>query len=214
MKHYSIFLFILLFTIAFQISCKKNPVEHQPPQPVYEYFPNTVGSWWKYARYDSTENILDTVTIYITKNVQLPNGLTGKVWKTDYSSDTNDYGQSICFRNGDTISEYGYFDDIIDSTIEDYIVILPIEIGQRWKTPVFDSSVVVEQDSINVLAGEFYCFQIYRRYYLDIEENYDRKWFCPKVGFIKLYLNPPNFAPNVESHFSYELLSYHIEPVK
>lgn len=144
------------------------------------YFPNSVGSYWVYERYDSLAEKLDTVTVSITGDT-LHYGKNYKIWEYVYS-----FGIDTLFviQNNDTVIFYMPWVDWIYQ-----VYILPFETGNTWANPDFfeDSSFVSDKQDITIDGIKYHDVYIIDRKASGPNENLTEKiWIKPKAGLLKL----------------------------
>lgn len=207
-----------LFFIFFQFFAGCNKDTTKPNKEASEYFPNTVGDYWEYDVYDSSDirnypnyHGLYTVKISITGIKPLVDGKDATVWQYQYP-----WGTDINFIRieGDTIKIY---DTVYSKTIRNLefprsIFLIPFSDGQRWdgKLLAIDTSHVAFQSTIATSSGVFTNgFKIYH-YYLgpNIEHN-DLYYFVPKIGMVKIYYNHYDFAPTTQ--ILWQLKKYYLK---
>lgn len=171
--------FILILSVIF-ISCKKdnaqseNQVENIGSS---EYFPNSVGDYWKYKYSDSLGNSTSFVDVNIVGNKTLPNGQVAKVWVFKFTSnvDTN-----YVYQIGDTIRFLNVYLEVVNTYVT------PLTLNNKWENSfLFDSIEVKEQrtfilnkknfDNSFLLNEHGYGFN----YFLTRVE-----WFCPNIGML------------------------------
>jgi hypothetical protein len=209
MKSYFTFCTIFVSLICLQLSCKKNTTEvkHEQPKEI-EYFPNAIGSWWKYERYDSLNGIRDTVTATIVDTTTFADGSKMKIWK--YTSNIDS-----------TLEQDYYYAGIRNDTLR---FISPYQYGFRYPLPLkvgiitdtqFDSLHVIQIDSLTITSGIFdSTYQIYFSLMCGDECSQEsRLWFAPTIGFVKINHSLINWPFEFRKEF-WQLLSYHLVPPK
>ncbi len=170
---------ILIFS-AFFIGCSKdsNQIQNQNENTnAIEYFPNTVGDYWKYKYVDSLNNTSSYVDVNIVDNKILPNGQTAKIWLFAFPDhiDTN-----YVYQISDTVRFLNVYFDIINTYV------IPLIKNNKWKNSfLFDSIEVTDQqtfilnkknfDSSFLLNEHGYSFN----YWIIRTE-----WFYPNVGML------------------------------
>ena len=172
-------------------------------------FPNYVGSYWKYVRYDSLswpDTVrIDTVLVSIVDTTVLSNDETASVWVYEFEDRPDTQYVSIV---NDTVRVYRN----AEPSYLDYIYIFPLEVGKSWGTTVWDSSRVVDEEEITVPFGTFQkSFRVDRLatgtvdYYLSTSA-----WIVNKVGMVQL--NRFIYGIGPLAHDRWELLNYEINP--
>lgn len=168
-------------------------------------FPNTVGTNWVYAIYDSVRQQADTVDITIIGSRFDPFGTTI----------TTLWFQSSAYSG---LGSVGYYKD----TVRLYggwgfgrTFVFPLVVGKSWGFDFrrgWDSVRVVSLDSITVPAGQFSkcLFLLGRSYQVGpVATYYTKTWFVPKIGIIKMYTYGGSAGPR-ETSVVWSLLRYHI----
>lgn len=150
-------------------------------------FPNTIGTYWTYARKDSIYYnhtvINDTVTILIDSLMFLENDQVASYWTEFY----NHYlFNSVVFERNDTI----YFYELIDNEWLNFSFYfpLPIRIGNEWSPSQWETFHVDSIEIIEVPAGVFnYCFRIMHQIFAHNDVSSEIYWYQPYIGIIKYF---------------------------
>jgi hypothetical protein len=190
----------ILMIIALN-ACSKDAIKGNSQASTY--FPNSVGDYWEYDVYDSSQLLQQddlrnyTVKVSIVGTKKLLDNQDATIWQYQYpwGNDTN-YVRIV----GDTVK---IFDLIYSRYLEDLsyprqIFLLPFEDKKRWdgKLLWIDSSHV---SFITPLMTQFKtydsCFKIYRHYIGPNIEDNDDYWFKPNVGMVMIHYNDYDFAP-------------------
>lgn len=194
---------VIGLTIIIFFSCSKDAV--QKNIQATEYFPNSIGDYWEYDVFDSsqiqqqsTNSRNYTVKVSIVGTKKLLDNLDATIWQYQYpwGNDTN-YIRIV----GDTVK---VFDIIYSSYLEDLnfprqIFLLPFEDDKRWngKLLYVDTfHVTLKTNVITDFNNYDSCFKIYRHYLGPNLEFTDDYWFKPNIGMIKIYCNEYNLGPN------------------
>ena len=209
-KFLTLVVHILLCVLTLsQLSCKKHTTEPKhTAQTKIDYFPNEVGSQWKYSRFDSLSNVRDTITITIVDTTTI-NGMKMKIWQYISSKDSAYIQSKYVGILHDTI----WFNSPYVTCSEG--LPLPFTIGTI--TSSFDDSIsVIQQDSISVPAGQFdTTYQIYLRCWCGDEcGQRSNIWFSHNIGFVKIVLSSYDWPPPHYRKELWELISYHLIPPK
>jgi hypothetical protein len=143
MKRITFIFFACSFLFA---ACEKE--ETEIPKIQTEYFPNSVGMYWKYERFDSTTSVIDTITVSIIGDTMVSNE-TYKIWKYDYGESVQ---RRYVIQNNDSVKFFRS-----DLTIAEDLYIVPFELGHSWDNLLYseDTSYVSGIENI-VLNGITY----------------------------------------------------------
>lgn len=174
MRCCTIILFIVVFSI---LSCKKTSVEIKQNS----MFPNSVGTYWKYAVVDYFNNRIDTLTIKIVDTATIDNGVIVTIWQRNSHFDGTD---SIYVSTKDT-SAVIYFDKHAYS-FKKYE--FPLNVGSSWRNQnISDTSKVISISDIKTSAGLFpNSYKIVRDFKTlpGYHTTYEEEWFAPGAGII------------------------------
>jgi hypothetical protein len=188
---------ILLLTVSsmFMTFCKKDVMN----DPGIGYFPNGIGSYWEYQRFDSISGISDTIFVRIKSTVRV-NGKIYSVWTTEKSS--------MVF---DTVQVYTSQDSVIfrGSAIfySEKIILLPYKLNSRWNSSgtMGDTSFVNGTFTIDDLET----FKISRRVFgIDLSLD-DIEWLAPYVGIMRR--NIKEFSIFKPTNESWILIDYSVK---
>ena len=159
--------------------------------------------------------IFDTVSEIVSRTDSFSNGRVGSILKITFSDvDSNEYFENCVIICHDTVSLYDVSDIPFDTSSVISKTLIPLYVGKTWKCSEFDSSTVISIDSINVPAGKFLSYNIFR---IGIPDSFYlvHDWFTPKIGFVKVHSKSDNYTEwGYNKNITLKLLSYHIEPVK
>lgn len=173
------------------------------PQPISsEYFPNSVGTQWKYAVYDSVRDVADTITVTVADTVTLigvnrvasiwtfePSGRSQDIWLGNFfdtlyvvapEPDDGPVGQ-------DTVIAYGW----PDPPTPFIMYILPLAIDQCWDcddcNDIVDSTCVTEIRTITTPSGTYIDVFRLRELYNCGDECGGQyiSWLKPGVGIVR-----------------------------
>ena len=146
-----------------------------------EYFPNQIGNWWRYDRYDSLSMQETTLRVEIIRDSVWKDGLTYKMW---IFSKTNLYDTLYVRATVDSVFYYRYLEGSPQE-----VMLIPLSAGKSWVHPMWvrDSSRVLSKDTISVGANKFSnAFRIRRRLFAFNDYLTDDRWFVPNLGIVKL----------------------------
>jgi hypothetical protein len=165
------------------------------------YFPNSVGTKWVYAVYDSLRETSDTITITITDTVTMPQtGELASIWLFDprprYEDRYYGHREDSLFvvrstippslGGGDTIKVYRWR----ASQVPAWIYLMPMSVGEFWSCPFYDllpdSSHVEELTTIATPSGTYNdVYRVYRLYNCGDEcGGHYTYWFKPGTGIV------------------------------
>ncbi|RWZ88123.1 MAG: hypothetical protein EO766_09015 [Hydrotalea sp. AMD] len=177
-------------------SCHKDTIK--PNKEATEYFPNTVGNYWEYEVYDSSQ-IRDhpnfprqyNVKIRITGITKLVDNKDATVWNYEYP-----WGNEINYYRieNDTIKVYDTVraGGVAYIPFPNIVFIQPFFNGQEWKSnALWTDSFYVKKDTIEPFKN---VFQIRRKYIGQQTYYHTIYWFSPQVGFVKIYRDEINMG--------------------
>jgi hypothetical protein len=190
-------LWILLVIISsILLSCCNKDMLNDPK---IGYFPNAVGSYWEYQRFDSVSSILDTIFVRIKSTIQ-EYGRVYSVWTTEKSSIVLD-----------TVLVYTSQDSVIfrGSTIfySEKILLLPYKLYSKWNSSgmMGDTSFVEGTFTINALET----FKISRRVFgIDLSLD-DIEWLAPYAGILRKNIKEFNIIKPMNE--SWILIDYSVK---
>jgi hypothetical protein len=198
-------IFIILSTLLFIVlaySC--NTSITGPSDEIAENgFPNQIGDEWKYFYYDSLSQSSDTVVVSIIGDTTFSGSRTAKIWQYKFRNNTEYRFVEIL---GDTVRIYDYLQSLWINTK----FVFPLIVGNSWKGDLLnDSSLVISNDSVSVLAGHF------KNSYL-IQESWGAlndygkisTWFVPGIGIVKKHHLGWSFG---SANNYWELMEYRIK---
>ena len=164
-----------------------------------DYFPNTVGSYWVYERYDSLAEKKDTVTVSITGDT-LIYGDNYNVWNYIYSYRIDTL---LVLQTNDSVI---FYNPRIDRITQIYIV--PFETGDIWTNPDHnvDSSYVSDVLDLTIDGINYHDAVFIERNAHDWNDYLTENiWIKPGIGLIKLERTHFVFGPyKIESWFLIE----------
>jgi len=152
-----------------------------------EYFPNKTGNNWQYRVFDSISNKSESLIVSIIGN-KIINGVNSSVWLLSYTNQTDTF---FVHQSRDTL--------IFNSNrTAKRIYIIPFSVNLVWKESYFSSSnsKVISIEDVKVDVGSFNGTYVIER---SIKGNnyslYEKIYFKPNVGIIKLYTKEYNLGP-------------------
>lgn len=191
---------VAILSIGF-VACHKEAIHKN--QSATEYFPNSIGDYWEYEVYDSSQ-VRDhpdyprsyTVKVIITGVQRLADGREAMIWQCRYPDTTTE----VFVRSySDRVKIYSR-QALTDTTSIYYGVIyrLPFADGERWSGKIYhiDSFFVSQEQQVITSYRAFAnCFDIYHRYSgFNLFYN-DHYWFKPYIGTIKIFYHQYNLGP-------------------
>lgn len=196
-----ILLTVCLLMLLFSFSCHKKPLELNKS----EGFPNSVGTFWRYAVIDSINQRIDTLVIRIVGTGTLDNNEPVTIWQKTSLYDGTDSDYVSVTKAGVTI----YPNRLSNSFDKKYI--FPLQVGSFWiNQNIRDTSKVSAVTTKKVIAGSFQnAYKIVRDFITPpgYNKTYDEDWFVPNIGVIYRNFEDQTLWP-VSQHW--ELLNYHI----
>ena len=193
---------ILTFCILFS-SCKKDEFHNIPSS---EYFPNTIGDYWRYKYFDSVANKSQFVDVNITGNATLPGGQNASVWTYTFLDhvDTN-----FVYQVGDTIR----FADRGATVLHSYVV--PLQLNNQWRTSpgyIYDTTQVIDNRTYNLNDQNFNnSFLLFENGWLPNDQWNRLEWFCPTIGMITKNERGMLYITNQPSSVYWELVRYDLK---
>jgi hypothetical protein len=162
------------------------------------YFPNGVGSYWKYQRYDSIGHTSDIVTVRIRSTV-LKERKTYSVWT--YEKACTVFDSVLVYTSQDSVV-------MIDSQMlyGKKVILIPYTVSSKWNSTgiMGDTSLVTGQE----ISGNIGTYKIVRRIFgIDVSLN-DDEWLAPYVGMVKATMKEFSVVRQVNE--SLELVDYSV----
>ena len=217
---------LLLLGAIWGCSEDDSPVRSgQTPPP---YYPNTLGSYWKYVAYDSVRDTVDTIVIEIMDTATIDsNRPTASNWRYPSAHQWfGVFGTETWVMLDTQYAKSGASDSLLIAwIIPDHYVwvkevyLLPFEVGNKWAYDpngyLPDSTFVVDSSTIVCPAGSFPgTFQVLTRYNCGDECGAERTmWYRPGVGVVQFsrwewdHFDYPD-APQINA--TWTLIDYHI----
>jgi len=197
--------FSLLSLCIVFLSCQKDMVADHSNASA-EYFPNSVGNYWRYQYSDSVSGSIQMVDVNITGSIVLPGGQNANIWTYSFPdhADTN-----YVFQVGNTISFMNKNFTVFNSYV------IPLQLNNAWKTTPdyrFDSIQVTDNASY-VLNGHHFdnSFLLSRNGYLPNEYWSGEEWVCPNIGMISKRERSFFSIANEARSAYWELVSYDLK---
>lgn len=159
-------------------------------------FPNSVGVWWEYQRFDSLTSKIDTIHVEITDTVTLPNGELSKIWLSTVNGKVVDtsYVSIVTVDASDSVKIYKAW----DFTAPQMLYAFPLESGASWvNSEVFSNScqydfTVTGVETIETpLAAYPGAFSVWRADFpnncFSVSDNFIRRrvWLVNRLGMVK-----------------------------
>lgn len=170
----------LIFGVLVLISCSENstdPVSKNTDQfisvPVDD-FPNTPGTFWKYAWYDSLTATADTVLVSISQNFSAGDTT---LWK--YHFKTGIDSQFVVIKQ-DTVNIFEY----LNYEYPRYVIVFPLKTGNAWTNRFYEDSVVAVEN-IQVLGKTKQAYIIREEWGILNDYGTIKSWFVPGIGIVK-----------------------------
>jgi hypothetical protein len=195
---------ILMVLVMFNfVDCRKTttePLTLSTPGFLASDFPNSVGSKWTYATYDSISQMRDTVEVSILGTIPLPNATLATQWQYKYSSRVDtltvvQYSDTIEFRSYTLVPTF----------------IFPLQVGNGWGTQDVDTFTVALQDTISVPVGSFSSYRVDQQSLLPNDGSFFQYWVAPKVGIVKQFQRQFLTISPKRTKTTWILLSYSIQ---
>lgn len=169
-------IFLIIFILL--PGCKKEKVSSKLSD---EYFPNRVGNWWVYDRFDSLAMEKTSLRIEITRDSVWKDGQPYKMW---VFSKSNLYDTLYVRSTADSILCYRYLEGSPQE-----VMLIPLSAGKAWVHPIWvrDSTWVLSKDTITVESVKYSnAYRIHRRLFAFNDYLTDDRWFVPNLGIVKL----------------------------
>jgi hypothetical protein len=195
------FVFLILIFSAVFTCCKKDDTQIENINGS-EYFPNSIGDYWKYKYVDSLNNSTSFVDVNIVGNKTLLNGQVSKVWVLKFTDkvDTN-----YVYQIGDTVR----FLNVYFETVNTYVT--PLLANNKWENSfLFDSVEVKEQRTFILNNKNFDNSFLLNEHGYGFNYNLTSvEWFCPDVGMLTRTRKEFNLGPSDNSYW--ELVEYQLK---
>lgn len=146
-----------------------------------EYFPNRIGNWWIYDRFDSLAMEQTKLRVDIVRDSVWKDGTIYKIW---VFSKSNLYDTLFVRTKADSVLFYRYLDGL---PLE--VMLVPVSAGLAWVHPVWvrDSSRVQSKDALMIKSESYTnAYRIHRRLFAFNDYLTDDRWFVPNLGIVKL----------------------------
>jgi hypothetical protein len=181
-----------------------------PTKPIgSEDFPNSLGSRWIYATYDSLTQVQDTVEVRVIEVTQvelwgesqpatrwrLTPALNDSIWYVIISGDT------VRVLSGDEERVLGFR----------FMYLFPLEVGSRWdpEGACLDSTEVVVRKDVPIPDGaERTAYFLQSKGFCVNNSVKEENWFAPGVGI--LWMNWRVKWVGVSRNETWELISFEI----
>ena len=191
---------VSILFVFFLNACSKDAIKND--SQFSSYFPNSVGDYWEYDVYDSSQLLQGgsrnyTVKVSIVGVKKLLDNQNATIWQYQYpwGNDTN-YVRIV----GDTVKvfELVYSKSLEYLSYPRQIFLLPFEDEKRWDGKLFSDSYYVSFKPSVVTQFNAYdsCFQIHYQYGGPNMYYNDDYWFKPNVGMVMIHYNEYNIGPN------------------
>ena len=194
---FHLLLLVIICTLTY--SCNKDSMNELSNNSSQAYYPNTIGSFWKYQRIDSIANSIDTITISIKSSV-LINGRKYKVWTYEKANTVFDTAFIYTSKDSVIISASSYF-------YSPKVLLIPFRINEKW------SSSGMPRDTSDVLGttviNNFETFKLTRQVFGIDVSLYDVEWIAPYIGIIREDIS--EFSINKSMKESWKLLTYSVK---
>lgn len=169
---------ILLMLLAVMSGCIQ---ENDCSRLSDEYFPNRIGNWWVYDRFDSLAMEQTTLRVEIMRDSVWKDGQIYRMWVFNKS---NLYDTLYVRTAIDSVLLYRYLEGFPEE-----VILIPLSVGQSWVHPVWvrDSTRVLSLDTAAV-GGELFsnAYRIHRRLFAFNDYLTDDRWFVPNLGIVRL----------------------------
>jgi hypothetical protein len=144
-------------------------------------FPNTEGSQWVYAWYDSILRRRDTVTVSALNLVTLPGNIDARIWQRRWSSGATDT-QYVWIRD-DTLRMFSHPGDPYYGRK----FVFPLYLGKQWTGDFLrDTSKVTSIQTLPVPAGSFTTHLVEQSWFGPNDYGHIMTWVAPNVGIVML----------------------------
>lgn len=165
-------------------------------------FPNTEGSQWVYARYDSVAQHRDAVTVLALGLDTLPSNTVARIWQRSYSDGRRDtqyvsvVADTLRILSDPNSLWYGAK------------LVFPLSLGKRWAGDfVTDSYQVLRIGAVAVPAGQFpVSYLVEEQWGMFNDYGRVRTWLVPNIGIVRM----DRWATSSAMNESWELLRYSI----
>jgi hypothetical protein len=190
----------LLFAFAclFAISCKKDSLNDSSNLKT-GYYPNTIGSFWEYRRFDSISNSADTVIVRIKSNV-FKSGKLYSIWT--YETANAIFDTSFVYTSKDSVIISGS-----NNFFSSKILLLPYRINSKWSSSGMSRDTSIVEGT--AVIDSFDTYKLSRQIFGIDLSMYDAEWLTPYVGVIRE--NISEFSIIRSKNESWQLIAYSIK---
>ncbi len=146
-----------------------------------EYFPNQVGNWWIYNRFDSLKMERTSLRVDIVSDSTTKDGKSYRMW---VFSKSNLYDTLYVRTTNDSVLFFRYLEGFPQE-----IMLIPLAVGKKWSHPfmIRDSTFVLSKDSLILNYHEYTdAFRVQRRMFAFNDYLTDTRWVIPHLGISKL----------------------------
>ncbi len=169
---------LILILILVLPGCVK---ENDCSQLSEEYFPNQVGNWWVYNRYDSLGMEKTTLRVDIVRDSIQKDGKSYRMW---VFSKSNIYDTLFVRTTADSVQFYRYLEGF---PVE--VMLIPLAKDVWWTHPfmVRDSTFVLSKDTLLINYRQYNdAYRVQRRLFAFNDYQTDTRWFIPHLGIAKV----------------------------
>lgn len=196
-------IYCMLMVVLFIVSCQK---DDSTKRSASEYFPNSVGNYWRYKYVDSILNKSVWVDVSIVGNATLPGGINAKMWIFQYPTHID---TSFVYQVGDTIKSVSPGLSVRNTYL------LPLQLNRQWRTNqdyLFDSTGVVENRQY-ILNNQSFdnSFLLQEAGHSPNARWSSSEWFCPNVGMVSRTEHDAFLIANTNTVFHWELIDYDLK---
>ena len=174
--------------------------------PSSEYFPNSLGDYWKYKYVDSVANTSVFVAVNIIGTTVLPGGQNAKIWTYTFPHhiDTN-----FVYQDGNMIKFVSTGLSIRNSYV------IPLSLNSQWRANpdyVYDSIQVVDNRAYQ-LNDQNFDNSFLLSEYGHLPNDYWNKfeWFSPNIGMITKTEKDMYLIAATVSTVHWELIEYSLK---
>lgn len=200
MKTIKTIVFFIGLILTSMFGCTRQiPAKIEP-----EYFPNQIGDSWSYSVYDSVSNQSEALNIYII------NGTTNySVVTTTWLLKYKNFNDTLTVSNNNGSITF----QPKNSVKRTYLT--PFSVNQTWNESYFStsSSKVIAKENVTVEAGDFTDVYVIERNIFSLNYHlYEKVYFKPEVGIIKIYSKENNLGPiqiktwELKTYYFYEVI--------
>lgn len=175
---------IVFFAFLMAVSgCRTNPTDAAESQSLsLSQYPLRFGDVWIYAVTDSSVGITrDTVQVFFSDRIVLPNGREALIQEQLFSTHTDTFFVTV---SGDTLRSFSQWDLVTPRTK----IVFPLTVDKVWRGEFLNDTTRVESvEPVTVRAGRFNeAFRLRETWNGFNDFGIVKTYIAPGVGIVKM----------------------------